>query len=197
MWGYPANSRGETGEPNRMQELTLILCEATKAVSPQYFQLPVAGQENPIYRERVYCYELYHHIRTLWPDDTRYSLGGEVDKSGHPLIRENGLDRTKPDLLVHVPGDMDNNELVMEIKPVNAQTAGIKKDLRTLTAYRRNANYRRAILLVYGGLQEDFDRFRLEARSITERDAEGSIDLRLIELWQHGLCGQAAARVRW
>jgi hypothetical protein len=180
-----------------MKELTLILCEATKAVLAQYFQLPVAGQENPIYRERVYCYELYHHIRTLWPDDTRYSLGGEVDKSGHPLIRGNGLDRTKPDLLVHVPGDTDNNELVMEIKPVNAHTAGIKKDLRTLTAYRRNANYRRAILLVYGGLQKNLDRFRLKVRSITERDAEGSIDLRLIELWQHGLCGQAAARVRW
>jgi hypothetical protein len=92
---------------------------------------------------------------------------------------------------------MDSNELVMEIKPVNAVTAGIKKDLRTLTAYRRHANYRRAILLVYGGLQEDFEPFRLNVRSITERDAEESIDLSLIELWQHDICGQAAARVRW
>jgi hypothetical protein len=180
-----------------MQELTLILCEATKAISTQYFQLPLAGQENPIYRERVYCYELYHHIRALWPKDTRYSLGGEVDKLGHPLIRGNGLDRTKPDLLVHVPGDMVYNELVMEVKPVNAKTPGIKKDLQTLTAYRRNANYRRAILLVYGDSREDFDRFRGNVKRITARDTNGSIDVGLIELWEHSACGQTAARVEW
>ena len=180
-----------------MQELTSILCEATKAISTQYFQLPVADQENPIYRERVYCYELYHHIRTLWPEDTPYSLGGEVDKSGHPLIRGSGLDRTKPNPLVHVQGDMDYNELVIEVKPINAELAGIKKDLQTLTAYRRKANYRRAILLVYGGPRGDFARFRLNVRSITTQDTNASIDLGLIEFWQHGTCGQAAARAGW
>ena len=167
-----------------MQELTSILCEATKAISAQYFQLPVAGQESPIYRERVYCYELYHQIRALWPKETLYSLGGEVDKAGHPLIRGHGLDRTKPDFLVHVPGNMSNNELVMEVKPVNAEPAGIKKDWQTLTAYRRSANYRRAILLVYGGDQDGFDRFRQNLMSISEQDANRSIDLELIELWR-------------
>ncbi len=35
------------------------LCEATGRVEAIYFQLPVVGQEAPIYRERVDCYELY------------------------------------------------------------------------------------------------------------------------------------------
>lgn len=179
-----------------MQELTFILCEATKAISTQYFQLPVAGQESPIYRERVYCYELYHQIRALWPKDTRYSLGGEVDKTGHPLIRGNGLDRTKPDFIIHVPGDMSDNELVMEVKPINAKPAGIKKDLQTLTAYRRSANYRRAALLVYGD-QDDFERFKQNLTSISDQVADKSIELELIELWRHGICGQAAAKVEW
>lgn len=180
-----------------MQELTAILCKATKSISTQFFQLPVAGKENPIYRERVYCYELYHHIRALWPEDTRYSLGGEVDKSGHPLIRGSNLDRTKPDFLVHVPGDMTCNELVMEVKPINAETGGVKKDLRTLTAYRRKAYYQRAILLVYGGRQDNLDWFRLTVGSMTTQNTDGSIDLRLIELWHHGICGQEAAKAGW
>jgi len=180
-----------------MRGLTLILREATKAVPAEYFQLPVAGLENPIYRERVYCYELYHHLRVLWPIDVPYSLSGEVDKSGHPLIRQNGLDQTKPDFLVHVPGDMDGNALVMEVKPVNAQKEGIGKDLRCLTAYRRHGEYRRAILLVYGDLQEEFDRFRMRVRSVIERDEEGSIDLPLIELWYHPVCGHSAEKTEW
>lgn len=31
------------------------LKKATREVHPDYFQLPVAGQTLPIYRERVYC----------------------------------------------------------------------------------------------------------------------------------------------
>ncbi len=180
-----------------MQELTSILIEATKSIPGEYFQLPIAGQEDPIYRERVYTYELYHRIRTLWPEDTPYSLSGEVDKSGHPLIRGNNLDRTKPDLLVHVPRRMDCNELVMEVKPDNAERRGIEKDLQTLTAYRRRANYQRAILLVYGVSQDQFERFMETVRSITEQNRDNFIDLDLIELWRHSSCGQAAVSVPW
>lgn len=180
-----------------MQELTSILVEATKAILSEYFQLPVAGQEDLVYRERVYTYELYHRIRTFWPKDTPYSLSGEVDKSGHPLIRGNNLDRTKPDLLVHVPGRMECNELVMEVKPINAERRGIEKDLQTLTAYRRHANYQRAILLVYGNSQDQFERFMDIVRSITEQNRDNFIDLELIELWRHSSCGQAAASVTW
>lgn len=180
-----------------MQELTLILVEAIKAIPGEYFQLPVAGQEDPVYRERVYTYELYHRIRSLWPTDTLYSLSGEVDKSGHPLIRGNKLDRTKPDLLVHVPGRMDCNELVMEVKPINAEKRGIEKDLKTLTAYRRHANYQRAILLVYGDRQEQFERFIEIVGSIKEYNRDNSVDLELIELWWHSSCDQAPVNVCW
>lgn len=88
-----------------------LLQEATSKIGYNYFQLPIDGQEDPIYRERVYCYELYHQLRSIWPKDCEYELSGEVDKSGHPLIRGNNLDRIKPDFLVHVPGDMQGNQL--------------------------------------------------------------------------------------
>ena len=41
------------------------LTNATARVPEVYCQLPVAGEKSPIYRERVYCYELYHQLRIL------------------------------------------------------------------------------------------------------------------------------------
>ena len=41
------------------------LREAGKRMDAHYFQLPVAGSEEPVFRERVYCYELYHQLRNV------------------------------------------------------------------------------------------------------------------------------------
>ena len=58
------------------------LCDATARIPWQYFQLPVFGKEEPIYRQRVYCYELYHQLRMLLDEDAAiagYVLSGEID----------------------------------------------------------------------------------------------------------------------
>jgi hypothetical protein len=47
-----------------MDELTGILAAATAAIEPGYFRLNIDGG-SPVYRERVYCYELYHQMRSL------------------------------------------------------------------------------------------------------------------------------------
>jgi hypothetical protein len=69
-----------------MEWFTGILHEATARIAPEYFLLPVYGGPS-VYRERVYCYELYHQIRLLWPGDCPYRLNGEVDKRAHPYFR--------------------------------------------------------------------------------------------------------------
>ena len=89
-----------------------------------YFQLPTAGAEEAIYRERVYCYELYHQLRVLLQgeeDLARYALSGEIDKRGHQIIRP-----CIPDLVFHAPGRMDNM-VVLEVKPINGELKGIQK----------------------------------------------------------------------
>lgn len=63
------------------------LMKAIENMDVHYFQLPITGKEEPIYRERVYCYELYHQLRCMLGDCFPYKLNGEVDKSGHLLIR--------------------------------------------------------------------------------------------------------------
>lgn len=117
------------------------LKKATSQVDQHYFQLPVAGQEAPIYRERVYCYELYHQLRVALPEDFPYSLAGEVDKSGHSIIRTPPLDRRKPDFLVHSAGNMESNLLAVEVKPGTAKSCDMKKDIETLISCLKQANY--------------------------------------------------------
>jgi hypothetical protein len=63
-----------------------MVAAAASRITMPYFQLPVAELEDTVYRERVYCYELYHQLRVDW-NGFDFSLGGEVDKGGHPLFR--------------------------------------------------------------------------------------------------------------
>src|SRR5947208_1325293 len=126
-----------------------LLQKATASIPRLYFQLPVAGQEQPIFRERVYCYELYHQLRALLeqtePPLRYYALSGEVDKQGHRVIR-----RYAPDLIFHQPGDMSDNIAVVEVKPANGEVDGIRKDLATLAYFVSDAvQYRLGIHLVY------------------------------------------------
>ena len=156
-----------------------MLTAASAAVPPEYIQMPVYGQEELIYRERVFCYELYHQLRHRW-GDFPYTLAGEVDKTGHPVVRT----KKKPDFLVHQPGGLGANLVAMEVKPNNARTPGIKKDLETLTWFVREADYAHGLLLVYG-----FDNARFERmwQTIKELgDNYDTIDLGRLDIicWQ-------------
>ncbi|APW42008.1 hypothetical protein [Rhodoferax saidenbachensis] len=177
-----------------MDKFNQIFIEGTAKVAADYMQLPVSGMENPIYRERVYCYELYHQLRSRWPPNCDYSLGGEVDKKSHPLIRGNNLDNVKPDLLVHRPGDMGGNYAVIEVKPVSASNAGLKKDLRTLTAFHRYGEYARTLLLVYGNAA-DIEPLLQRVQIMAHQDNGENIDVACVEIWWHRLAGQPVERV--
>jgi hypothetical protein len=164
-----------------MHELDEILQQATAAIGREYFLLPVHGAD-PVHRERVYCYELYHQMRLHWPAPANcpYRLNGEIDKGGHPYFR-NDRSKPKPDLLVHVPGAGDNYA-VIEVKSSRARAHGIRKDLRTLCRFA-NYGYRRAIYLVYG------------AEAVLERIQECAGDVAVtIEVWFHPVVSAPAVR---
>ncbi|WP_245585436.1 methionyl-tRNA formyltransferase-like protein [Pleomorphomonas koreensis] len=171
-----------------MQELNQILAQATASIEHLYFQLPIDGSD-PIFRERVYCYELYHQLRRLWPQETPFSLNGEVDKQGHALIKAKGARVASPDLLIHTPGSMDGNHAIIEVKPGSAQLNGVCKDIRTLSEYCTLIGYKRAIYLFYGGLP-----LPLIKRAIKCVANEGKPILP-IELWFHPHPGTPAEAI--
>ncbi len=161
-----------------MIELSQILSEATKDIDIEYFHLQIDGGD-PVYRERVYCYELYHQMRLRWPHDTPYYLNGEVDKAAHPILSSLGANRVKPDLLVHQPGYMTGNFAVIEVKSSNAPVSGINKDLKNLSLFVDTVGYKRAIYLVYGFDADDVMMAQIQ------HVAKGIEDLAPIELWMH------------
>ena len=126
--------------------------KATKAIAESYFELPVDGSDDPIYRERVYCYELYHQLRKTFKDYNWYKLYGEVDKTGHPLLPGD----YKPDFIIHNPGDMDTNLAIIEVKPIIATRAEMEKDLIKLEFFLEKGNYYAGILLVYAWNQDSY-----------------------------------------
>jgi hypothetical protein len=124
-----------------------LLGKALNEILWLYFKTPVAGQEEEIFRERIFCYELYHQLRCAFDAESfGYWIGGELDKDRHPIIRGD----LKPDLVVHEPGDMDHNLCVLEVKPITGADAGFKKDVATLTRFVTEFSYHSGILLVFG-----------------------------------------------
>lgn len=80
-----------------------------------------------------------------------YTLHGEMDKSGNPIIHKE-IGAVKPDFILHEPGTMENNLVVMEVKPLkNTYRSQPNKDLDTLTRFL-DLGYYRTIHLIYGSL---------------------------------------------
>jgi hypothetical protein len=151
-----------------------LLCEAAAAVGPEWFLLPVASVDSRAparhYRERVYCYELYHQIRLLndrlaglVAGAPEYRLSGEIDKAGLHAVIEGG--RHKPDLVWHVPGQVSGNATVVEVKTIDgSRSADLGKDLATLAAFLESERgYHSAIMLVFGDTGTDADTVRQRA----------------------------------
>lgn len=130
-----------------------ILKNATFGIQDSYFQTCIignGGKPKKVYRERVYCYELYHQMRKHWPCDGILQLHGEFDKSGSKLLAGTRARGSKPDFLVHTPGSSEMNLIAMEVKPVTATTNKIECDLQKLSALYREANYCFVIYLIFG-----------------------------------------------
>jgi hypothetical protein len=165
---HPSN-RHIGGETADMENLDRILQDATAAVEDNYFRLHIDGADAPIYRERVYCYELYHQMRCRWPapDNCPFYLNGEVDKRAHPILSKLGVGGI-PDFLVHGPGDMGRNHAIIEVKSSNVRNSGIAGDLRKNRVFasggiprrrigravRRDADLSRRLAAAHGGLHE-------------------------------------------
>lgn len=169
-----------------MDEFSSTLQTATAAVHRRYFQLEVYGSD-PTYRERVYCYELYHQLRLSWPVYSSLVLNGEVDKSGHPAFAATPVAGKKPDFLIHQPGSMDANYAAIEVKSPTASTVAIREDIAKLFAFL-GAGYHRALYLLYGYEAQD-----VASRACSE--AEKLPSSQRPEIWIHSADGAPAMRI--
>lgn len=171
-----------------------MLAASAAGIGEMYFQLPVAGIEDSIYRERVYCYELYHQLRTAW-EGFDFSLGGEVDKRRHPVFRGGPYAQAKPDLLVHRPGDMERNLACVEVKPCVRPWDEFRDDLKKLTWFCRNARYHRGLFLVYGVEERETEARDLLKGKLRRAADDPEVEMNRIILMHHRAVEQRAERL--
>ena len=166
-------------EEQYFQRFLKCLMKAIQNIDTHYFQLHFAGNDKLIYRERVYCYELYHQLRLLLGDDFPYKLDGELDKKSHRII----LGEEKPDFIIHVPGEMEQNLVVMEVKTLVAVKGDINKlrnDFGKLERFISEAKYYRAIMLIYGNVNGNLPQN-------IKQEIESIQDKKIITLWHYKL----------
>lgn len=125
------------------------LMVAMKRIPEQYFYFHVVGDDSPIKRERVYCYELYHQLRCLLTNEFPFNITAEPDKRRHPIIKK-GIN---PDLIIHSCGDMARNLVVVEVK-TSDNLEDLPKDFETIQYMLAEARYYRGVSLLFGAMSE-------------------------------------------
>jgi len=147
--------------------LKYLIEAGSKMNDPHYFQVHAAGSENPIYRERVYCYELYHQLRCQMTlnGELDYKLDGELDKRSHRIIKGN----SKPDFVVHGPSVMTDNLVIIEVKPAKVAIGKVRDDTKKLRLFVSKYNYYNGIMLIYGdGCQKLPDQIVSQVKTMAE-----------------------------
>jgi hypothetical protein len=141
---------------NHFNILINIIIKSIAKINEEYFNFPVAGEQNPIQRERVFCGELYHQIR-LNLEELPYSVNNEPDKNRHPIIEEQ-CGAINPDLIIHKLGEMtsESNLALIEVKRSKGNlTDGILKDMKTINCMTTiQYGYFGGIIIVFGELSE-------------------------------------------
>lgn len=133
-----------------------VLISSLREIGDEYIHFQVAGNEEPIQRERIFCGELYHQMRGLG-EHLGYMINIEPNKKRHPII-ERQCGSVDPDIVVHRPGYMgpEDNLAVIEIKASAGDlTDGIEKDLNTINCMTTiNNGYHGGVVIVFGPLTD-------------------------------------------
>ncbi|MDD3041299.1 hypothetical protein [Bacteroides sp.] len=136
---------------------------ALSEIEECYYHVRTTYCDEGIVRERVFCYELYHKLRSADNDRRQLSLSAEIDKRGH--IGFAPSHQANPDFVLHNPGTFKNNEVVVEVKGKMVKD-GVIKDLRTLDNFLSLYNYRYGFFILYNySIQQLKHRLILWARN--------------------------------
>lgn len=132
-----------------------IIEDALDLVEESYFNLRTTYELKGIVRERVFCYELYYRMRCVLQgkEETDLVINGEIDKRGHIGFKRE--DRRNPDFVFHIPGCMERNSVVVEVKgrAKGAYTDKCIKDFETLILFVSKYNYKGGVFLLYNYLE--------------------------------------------
>lgn len=134
--------------PDRWQEFIVAFKKSITAIEDRYFQVDRTNAP-AAWRERAYCYELYHQLRNNLPEGFPYTLHGEIDKRGHEEICLHFEGCPNPDFIIHEPGTM-NNLTVIEVKHSGNSTIKANDDITKIRTFINQVGYQHGIFLIFG-----------------------------------------------
>lgn len=107
--------------------------------------------------ERPFHFELYHQLRLTFKDKLKnYKIQAEVEKASH----NSGIGNLRPDLIFHIPGNIDGaSQLIhIEVKPAKSKNSKhLKKiidDLEKLSKFKAKLKYDISVLVLFGPINE-------------------------------------------
>lgn len=179
-----------------------ILLKGIKHVENEYIHFPHYSEDSnedgnevgnkTLYRERVFCYELYHQIRKIQEEHAadgrrvNFDVNGEPDKRGQELFKD--ITGPIPDMIFHKIGS-EKNYLVLEVKcslsgtPENdkGKPTGIYKDFVNLSDFINIVHYELGVFLVYGvGMEELNKKFDCIGKFLSQQYSD-----KLKEIFSH------------
>lgn len=163
--------------------LEMLKQAGKEMIDENCFKLEIAGSDNSKQFERSYCYELYHHLKSLMKDVFPLKLHPEINKANHPIISVS-VGKVIPDFIIHEPNEMDQNLIVIEVKPYrNGNIKGMEEDVEKLNGFIKNAGYYRGIMYIFSNenLREPPDRIKSEMMYLRR-----NVGNKLLFVWHGG-----------
>lgn len=124
------------------------LVESIAAIDREYFSVDRYAA-TPTWRQRVYCYELYHNLRCALGNGFPYVLHGEIDKRGHAWVKSVLGYEPNPDFVVHAAGTQ-GGLAVVEVEPADCDVGAATEDVKKLRDFVTEVDYHTGILLLVG-----------------------------------------------
>jgi hypothetical protein len=163
-----------------------IIREALSRVETGYYRLRTTYAEAGVVRERVFCYELYHQMRSIMGAAQPLIIHAEIDKSGHADFE--AADQRNPDFVFHVPGEHERNTLVVEVKGTLDSVAGVLKDFETLERFVTGYGYRAGVFILYNYSLDDLLRRRVFRKALSVmQDSPVANSIYILATPQHGV----------
>ncbi|MCO5948570.1 hypothetical protein NAF19_16845 [Mucilaginibacter sp. RT5R15] len=138
-------------------EVDLILQEVQGEAHRQHIEHNRIGDDLVKNGERIFCYELYHQLRTLLEQYPQAFEGvylqGELRKyQVLPMLQMMGLEALSgnfiPDFLLHSPGDSSEHPYVIEVKTDRFLSYGqLAADISKLVEFIDRYGYQRGMFL--------------------------------------------------
>jgi len=107
--------------------------------------------------ERFFHFEFYHQLRLKFSDNLKnYVIQAEVEKASH----NSGIGNLQPDLIFHIPGDIDRSSQLIhiEVKPAKSNNykhlEEIINDLDKLSKFKAKLHYDISVLVLFGPTNE-------------------------------------------